>query len=118
MSGNILVPANIIEVRQGDSFDIYFHLKKDCRDYDLTGTTITMIVKDKIDKRLIFEKNADGVDLTNGRMVIQIYPMDTNNLQVGDYETQIRVIMPNGKIHTIFPDDPKKVGTFRITKKV
>lgn len=118
MSGNIIVPANIIEVRQGDSFDIYFHLKKDCKDYELTGTLVAMVVKDKVDGRLIFEKTAENVDIAKGKMMLSIYPTDTNNLQLGDYETQIRVIMPDGKIHTIFPDDPKKIGTFRVTKQV
>lgn len=118
MSGNILVPANIIEVRQGDTFNINFHLKKCCKDYDLTGTSIVMTVRNRSDKTLIFTKNAEDVDLTHGRMMLPVYPSDTENLDVGDYDCIIRAYLPSGEVHTLFPDDPKKIATFRVTEQV
>lgn len=118
MSGKIIVPANVIEVRQGDTFNIDFHLKKDCKDYDLTGTDIFMTVRNKSDKSLIFTKYAEGIDILHGKMLLAIYPSDTENLALGDYDCIIRAHLPNGEIHTLFPDNPNKIATFRVTKQV
>lgn len=117
MSGNILVPANIIEVRKGDSFDIFVHLKKDCKSIDLTNAMIILKAYNKGDNRVVLEKTAIGVDVQDGRMCLEIYANDTALLDVGDYFCDIKVHLEDGRIHTFFPSDVNKKATFRVTPK-
>lgn len=117
MSGIIIAPQNLIAVRQGDSFTIYINLKKNCKDIDLTGTVVKMDVREKDSNVLVFTKMAVDEDITNGKVKIVLTPDDTNR-SVKDYSTDIQVQMPDGSIHTIFPTDVNKIGTFRITKQI
>lgn len=118
MSGNIIIPANIIEVRQGDTFIISFQVKKDCSAYDLDGSIITIKANDKATNLTVLEKTAVGVDMVNGKMALVIDPQDTENIAVGDYECIIKITFQNGDVHTIFPEDVRKIGIFRVTPKV
>lgn len=118
MSGNIIIPSNIIEVRKGDTFIINFQINKGCSGVDLEGSTISMCARNKTTNAIVLDKQAVGVDMAKGKMALVIEPKDTQNLDVGDYVCVIKITFSDGNVHTIFPEDVKKVGIFRITPSV
>lgn len=118
MSGNIIVPSNIIEVRKGDTFVINFQINKGCSGVDLEGSTISMCARNKATNAVVLDKQAVGVDMAKGKMALVIEPKDTQNITVGDYVCVIKIAFSDGNIHTIFPEDVKKVGIFRVTPSV
>lgn len=114
MAGRIL--SNLIEIRQGDSFDMPIHLKSGGKDLDITGFIFKMQVKDNTGKVLI-TKIGDVADAARGRACISLMPVDTN-IAPGDYLTDIQVTFPNGQVHTLFPQKIGAVAVFRITEQV
>lgn len=116
MTGRILQNSNVIEVRQGDSFTIRLQFKKACKDMDLTGSKVTMQVRDEAGS-IIMDKLATEVDLAAGKVALILTPDDTD-VPVGEYKADIQLYMPDGSINTIFPADVNKVGIFRVTEQV
>lgn len=116
MTGRILQNSNVIEVRQGDSFTIRLQFKKGCEVIDLTSSRVTMQVRNEAGDVLL-DKLATEVDLANGKVALILTPSDTS-FEVGDYNTDIQIEMPDGSINTIFPADVNRVGIFRITEQV
>lgn len=114
MAGNIL--PNLIEIRQGDSFDMPVHFKSDGKDLDITGFLLKMQVRDNAGK-IIISKVGSISDALRGRACISLSATDTN-IAVGDYVTDIQVTFANGQVHTIFPQNINAVATFRITEQV
>lgn len=117
MTGRILETANLIEVRQGDSFPICFYFHKEKEGFDLSSCVILMQVRDENDL-VVLQKEAVITDEKEGKAVINLMPTDTANISVGDYKTDIQLTLKNGEVHTIFPADVRKIGIFRITEQV
>lgn len=114
MTGRIT--NNLIEVRQGDSFTIRFQFRDRCKPIDMSGSKVTMQVRDEFGKVLI-SKLATEVDLAHGKFALMLTPLDTS-IEVGDYNTDIQIEMPDGRINTFFPSDVRKTGIFRVTEQV
>ncbi len=117
MTGRIIPNANIIEVRQGDSFSIKINIKKNDEHIDMTGSQIKMQVRGRDDNTLKFTLPATPIDIAKGWFVLLLTPEQTN-INVGDYDVDIELTTPDGSINTIFPSDVKKIGIFRITRQV
>ena len=117
MTGRILPNANVIEVRQGDSFTIAMLIKKGCKDVDLSGSEIKMQVRRMDDNQLMFELLGTSIDLQAGRIALILTP-EMTNIEVGEYKTDIQLSTPDGMVNTIFPADVNKVGIFRVTEQV
>lgn len=115
MAGKIY--NNIIEVRQGDSFDLKLKFNKDCETLDLTNCVVKMQVRGIEDNLLKFEVVADDIAAVDGTCLLRITP-DQSNIPVGDYYTDIQITLANGAVHTVFPSDVQKVGVFKITKQI
>jgi hypothetical protein len=111
------VTTTMIEVRQGDSFTINLHLKKECKEIDLTGWTCEMQVRDKDSGAILFSVTGEPVDLEHGKIALNLTPTMTNKT-LGDYLCDIQVTSDTGEVNTIFPSDVNKVGTFRITQQI
>ncbi|MBQ9732068.1 MAG: hypothetical protein IJV97_03160 [Alphaproteobacteria bacterium] len=116
MSGRIVAHSNLIEVRQGDSFNIIVQIKKSHHDFDMQGSSLRMQVRDYEDNLLI-DKTALNAETDTGKMVFILTPQDTN-IPVGDYKVDIELVLPDGAINTIFPTNINKIGVFRITEQV
>jgi len=108
---------NVIEVRQGDSFEINVFVNNKCQPVDLTGATLLMQVKDKDSGDLMFEVSGTPVDVEQGKMMLYVTPA-YSSIPVGDYITDIQVTTADGHVNTIFPPNVNQVGTFRITQQV
>lgn len=117
MTGRILAGSNIVEVRQGDSFNIKLKFNAKNKQIDLSAMTITMQVRQKNDDALVFQKQAEKVDEAIGFYLLRLSPAETS-APVGNYKTDIQVVFANGDTNTIFPADVNKVGIFRITPQV
>ena len=117
MTGRILAGSNIVEVRQGDSFNIKLKFNAKNKQIDLSAMTITMQVRQKNDDALVFQKQAEKVDEAIGVYLLRLSPAETS-APVGNYKTDIQVVFANGDTNTIFPADVNKVGIFRITPQV
>ena len=117
MSGGIIEQSNIIEVRQGDSFDIFIHLQKNGQNINLSDAVVSLTVYDFIGSGVILKKDAVGVDLKNGKVCLEICPEDTEKMLEGDYSCTIKVHMENGRVHTFFPQGISRRGTFRVIPK-
>ena len=115
MAGRIY--NNIIEVRQGDSFDLALRFNKDCEVLDLTGSVVKMQVRGIDDNLLKFEVTSTIIAAKVGTCLLRITPEQTN-MPVGDYYTDIQITLANGAVHTVFPADVQKVGVFKITKQI
>lgn len=108
---------SLIEVRQGDSFTISLYLRKKNKDIDLRGWSCEMQVRDRQNANLMFSVAGEPVDIANGKIALNLTPAMTA-IPTGDYDCDIQVISNYGEIHTIYPADVHKVGTFRITKQI
>ena len=108
---------NVIEVRQGDSFEIDIAVYNKCQPADLTGATMLMQVRDKESNNVMFEVEGTAVDVEHGKMALLITPSNTA-ISVGDYVTDIQVTTADGSVNTIFPANVNQVATFRITPQV
>lgn len=108
---------NVIEVRQGDSFEINVAVNNKCQPVDLTGATILMQVKQKDSGDLMFEVSGTAVDVEHGKMMLYISPTDSA-IPVGDYVTDIQVTTADGHVNTVFPANVNQVATFRVTPQV
>ncbi|MBE6445631.1 MAG: hypothetical protein E7019_06275 [Alphaproteobacteria bacterium] len=116
MTGRIIPHANIIEIRQGDSFTIQIQLKISHQNINLYGSSINMQARDD-NGNVVLSKLASEVDSANGKFALVLTPNDTN-IQAGDYFTDIELSTPDGSINTIFPADVNKVGVLRITDQI
>lgn len=117
MTGRILPYANIIEVRQGDSFVIKLKIHKGVKDFDLTDAKVNMQVRNIEDNALKFDLTAEPIDAQKGEFALLISPTESN-IDVGSYKTDIQLSTSDGQINTIFPADVNKVAIFRITEQV
>ena len=117
MTGYIWPNADLIVVRQGDSFTIRLQLKKGCDDIDLTDVKINMQVRRTDNNQLMFDLPATAIDIKQGKAALILTPEQTK-IDVGDYKTDIQVTFADGTVNTIFPADVNKVATFRITEQV
>lgn len=112
MSGRIF--GNIIEVRQGDSFDI--SLKAFCgnKSFDMKTSTVRMQVRD-LSGKMMFEIKGRviGKDLA----VLSVTP-EQSRIAVGEYECDIQLETQEGSVNTVFPPEVNRVGIFRITRQV
>jgi hypothetical protein len=115
MTGRIT--PTMIEVRQGDSFTINLHLKKECKEIDLTGWKCEMQVRDKDSGAILISVTGEPVDIEKGKIALNLTPEMTNKA-IGDYACDIQVTSDTGEINTIYPSDVNKVGTFRITQQI
>lgn len=117
MSGGIIEQANIIEVRQGDSFDLFIHLQKNSQNINLSNSVVSLTVYNSIGYGVLLKKDAVGVDLKNGKVCIEIHPDDTEKMLDGDYPCTIKVHLENGRVHTFFPQGLSRRGIFRVIPK-
>ena len=117
MTGRILPYANIIEVRQGDSFTIKLKIHKGEKDFDLTGAKVNMQVRNIENNDLKFDLAAEPIDIQKGEFALLLSPVETS-IDVGSYKTDIQLSTADGQINTIFPADVNKVAIFRITEQV
>ena len=114
MTGRII--NNLIEVRQGDSFDIILHFRNSQgTKINLENSVFEMQVRDN-DNRIIFSK--DGIiTISDASVCFALSPNETDK-DVGDYKTDIQWTDKYGHVNTVFPQDVNKVGIFRITPQV
>jgi len=114
MTGRII--KNLIEVRQGDSFNIVLHFRNSQGvKIDLENSTFEMQVRDN-DEHVIFSKEGD-VTISDASVCFALSPVETNK-DIGDYKTDIQWIDKYGHVNTVFPQDINKIGIFRITQQV
>ncbi len=114
MSGRII--NNLIEVRQGDSFNIMFNVSLNGAPADLSDSTIRMQVRNE-QNEMMFELLGKIVDEENGKLVLCITP-EQSNIAVGDYKCDIQLETADGSVNTIFPLNVNQIGVFRITPQV
>ena len=116
MSGRILPNSNVIEVRQGDSFTIKLHIKKNDKYIDLSGAELRMQARDNKD-RVVLDILGESINVVEGKMAILITP-ENSNIEIGDYNCDIQLKTSDGSINTIFPANVNQIGILRITKQV
>lgn len=117
MTGKINPLSNIITIRQGDSYDLYFQFRIPCgTPIDMTNSVIKMQAVNESGNNVL-TKTAETIDIKKGLFCLTLTPSDTN-IDVGDYQTDIQFQMPDGRVHTFFPSDVNKVGVLRITKQI
>lgn len=114
MTGRVV--NNLIEVRQGDSFQINFQFKNKCKPIDVTDSTLVMQVKDS-GGNIMFTCLGEVVDAQDGKMILNITPT-MSSIAVGSYVTDIQLTGADGSVNTVFPADVNAIGTFRITEQV
>jgi len=114
MTGRMI--KNLIEVRQGDSFNINLQIFQEGKPVNLTGFSLLMQVRDN-DNNLIFSVYGIGVDTANGKMALLLTPEHTK-IAVGDYKTDIQLSGSDGSVNTIFPANVNQVAVFRITPQI
>lgn len=114
MAGRIL--PNLIEIRQGDSFDMPIHLKSGGKDLNIAEFVFKMQVRDS-EGKIVITKLGEIADAERGRACLSLTPKDTD-ISPGDYQTDIQVTFSNGQVHTLFPQNPGAVAVFRITEQV
>ena len=114
MSGRIY--RNIIEVRQGDSFNILLEFRHCSKEADLHKAELLMQVRDK-DGGLVFSCVGESVEAQKGKMILRLTP-EMTAAEEGDYFCDIQLTTDDGSINTIFPANVNQVGTFRITKQI
>ena len=114
MTGRMV--KNLIEVRQGDSFVIVVHLLQNGTNIDLSDSVGRMQVR-KNTGQLVWELEASVISAEDGQILFEITP-ELSNIDVGDYQCDIQLEMPDNSINTIFPTNVNQVGTFRITKQI
>ena len=117
MTGRILPNADIIEVRQGDSFNIKLRFKAKNKALDVSKLKVLMQVRKTENDSLVFEKEAESVEAAQGIYLLRLTPVETS-APVGSYKTDIQVTFANGETNTIFPQSVAKVGVFRLTPQV
>lgn len=117
MTGRIIQNSNIIEVRQGDSFTIRLRFAKKCDAMDLAGATIKMQVRSMDNDSLLWSVTAQPIEAEKGIFALCLTPTETN-IEPGDYKTDIQLELPDGSVHTFFPDNVNKLGVFRLTEQV
>lgn len=115
MSGTI--NGSMITIRQGDSYVLNLELTKDCKPLDVTGFSCVMQVRTEDDDDLITSVEAVPVDAAHGKIALMFSPENTN-IELGNYVCDIQLTSNNGEVHTIWPNDVNKIGTFRITRQV
>ena len=117
MTGRILPGADIIEVRQGDSFNIKLRFKAKNKALDLSALKVIMQVRKNENDSLDFEKEAEAVEAAQGIYLLRLTPAETS-APAGNYKTDIQVMFANGEVNTIFPQSVAKIGVFRLTPQV
>lgn len=114
MSGRII--NNLIEVRQGDSFNIMLQVSSKGKPADLSDSTIRMQVRNE-QNEMMFELLGKIADEENGKLVLSITP-EQSNIEIGDYKCDIQLETADGSVNTIFPLNVNQIGVFRITPQV
>lgn len=117
MTGRILPGADIIEVRQGDSFNIKLRFKAKNKALNLSALKVIMQVRKNENDSLVFEKEAEAVEAAQGIYLLRLTPAETS-APAGNYKTDIQVMFANGEVNTIFPQNVAKIGVFRLTPQV
>lgn len=117
MTGRILPGSDIIEVRQGDSFNIKLRFKAKNKALDLSALKVIMQVRKNENDSLVFEKEAEAVEAAHGIYLLRLTPAETS-APAGNYKTDIQVMFANGEVNTIFPQSVAKIGVFRLTPQV
>ncbi|MBQ0114185.1 MAG: BppU family phage baseplate upper protein [Bacteroidales bacterium] len=119
MTGRILQNGNVIEVRQGDNFNIRLQFKKQGKEIDLTGADVKMQVKNPDNGQVMWTLSGQATDIEQGKFLIPLTPIQTG-IAVGTYTTDIQIQFNDElkSIHTIFPADVNKTGYFRVTPQV
>lgn len=116
MSGKLT--RNGITIRRGDSFNIVMQFKAANENFDLTNSEIRMSVRNPQNGKLLFpDKKAELINAKEGKSRLCITAQDTS-VTPGEYETDIQIILPNGDVHTIYPQDLCKPAYFVITPDV
>lgn len=107
----------MVEVRQGDSFDIIVNFKDQSGNpMDIHYSEVKMQVRSK-QNTLMFSVIGDNINPEKGVSLIKISPNETS-IPVDDYNSDIQVAFKNGDVHTIWPQDVNKIGLFRTTKQI
>ncbi|MBQ8481604.1 MAG: hypothetical protein IJ532_03635 [Alphaproteobacteria bacterium] len=114
MSGRIV--NNLIEVRQGDSFNIMLQISSCGEPADLANNIVRMQVRDE-QNNIMFELTGNVVDENNGKVVLCITPQESS-IEVGDYKCDVQLETADGSTNTIFPLNVNQIGVFRITPQV
>ncbi len=117
MTGKINPLSNMITIRQGDSYDLYFQFRTSCgAPIDMTNSVIKMQAVNESEEPVL-TKTAEPIDIQKGLFCFTFTPTDTN-ISIGDYNTDIQFQMSDGRVHTFFPSDVSKTGILRITKQI
>ena len=116
MTGRILPNSSVIEVRQGDSFAIKLHIKRNDENVDLSGAELKMQARDNKD-RVVLDIKGEAINLSEGKMALLITP-EHSKIDVGNYNCDIQLMTMDGSVNTIFPANVNQVGILRITKQI
>ena len=117
MTGRIL--PHLIEVRQGDSFTIRLQFRNEKGFIDITGASLKMQVRNRLNNTIVLNKIGEIDDAVKGKAHIGIVPSDTKNLSTaGDYIADIQIVFASGEIHTIYPQDINKFAAFVVSQGV
>ena len=114
MSGRII--NNLIEVRQGDSFNIIIQISSCGKPVNLTDNFVRMQVRNEEEEKM-FELIGNIVSEAEGKVVLCITPQQSN-IEAGEYKCDIQLETADGSINTIFPHNVNQIGVFRITPQV
>lgn len=114
MSG-VLHP-NGITVRRGDSFTINLHFKDEIGNIDLTGFKLKLSAATEKGVKVL-EKEGVVSDALHGLAVIELLPKDTD-IAEGCYQADIQINLPNGQIHTIYPQNINSLAYLKITPQI
>lgn len=114
MSG-ILSSSGVI-IRRGDSFSINLHFTENGEDFNLAGTALKMCAA-KEDGSKIMQKDGVISDAGRGLASIELTPQETD-IEPGEYLTDIQITLPDGQVHTIFPQDVNTLAYLKITPQV
>lgn len=117
MTGTINTVSNVITIRQGDSYDLYFQFRVACgTPIDMTNSIVRIQAVNE-SKETVLSKTAETIDIQKGLFCLTFTPTDTN-IPAGDYQADIQFQTPDGRVHTFFPSNVNKMGILRITEQV
>lgn len=108
-----------ITVRQGDSFDILMQFRnKNGQPFDISECFLKMEVLDLQKNKPLFSIDGEIVEPMSGKARIKVVPQHTIGKEVKDYGADIKLILKNGDVHTVYPQDINKIAFFRISKNL
>ena len=112
-----LMTQNGILIRRGDSFDIVMNFKlKNGDPMNIEGVSVFLVIQSSKGE-FLHKIAAEIINAEKGTARIKIKPQHTL-MDVGFYEVNIKTVLKNGDVHTIFPQDMTANGVFQISEEV